>query len=1305
MKRKTFIFIILIVLNFHLFCVIEEIASFKGFLYGNAPECEYDNWISHIVEGIAAPGYNVYAPYDRQTDDFGNFIIPTDTMLIHWENAVLQFVSGNLEQAQDTLDLYEIPYNVVIFYDTDTGRTYHILREILNMQYYDDNGTNNHYDDEMGSFDNGWGLYIHYPDGPFPHITTAPHSCDDYPSIPLAYKIFVDQQSKFLCISGVGREVAWTHDGDYSNSKSLSDPTRAYDHPFNTCYRRFCDKMREEFGRREFSLQMHSFDWGNSHWGYPDVQISGGYQVASPDLPIRDHSSHKKDIINATDFCVHPANSIGIHDPVFINDFYGIHYSKYSFDFSDNDTTFAVRNHTDLWGYGENRQMQYTQSGFSHYDNFEPFFHIEFDELPNIYPQNLNNYYWFNGWDAASQTWNFEERFDRPLQYYSPWIDALTEVLPDMFQMDDNEIPDPPADFRIITENSDKITLKWTPGDCYDIDSYEILFAEEPIGEDNFTIRDRTNDGTLATLAEDQHSIAGLEQGQDYYFQLRIRDKNGNYSDVTEEIIGITGPAIMSNFTAYGRDNSVDLGWYVPEQNNCLGFNIYRRTADSENVLIDSWETNPELHGINLIEQTYTAVDSEVVNGLYYIYQTSAVDTLLNEYFYGSPAYASPQKVFEIFARQEFGVFADTCFFGMNPYASDGYDNNTFDFPTSDSLSGDYFFCEFYEENWENVPTKFEQEIYSQYDPRYYSKRWIFRFRTNQTNQTVEIGINNPNRNFDRLYLLRSGSWTNLAEDTYMFIPGVSNYYTFDLYYGNLTPDVNFTNIPNQLLYPNEVLTIDWSLDFANGIDHLNIYAENSEITIPIQTGFSPDISELDWIVPPLLFEDLKLKLDVFMLEGDTLTYFSPYKFGIVTPQTIVETYQGWKLITQNIDASFPEEIYGEGALFYEYFENEFSQIIEPEFLQPYWIFTPQDNYFVVNNAEIRRVAYDHQMVQGWNIIPNPHRANYELGQIQFVLEETVFEYYEAIQNRLIEPNLYKYDERFVPVYDLQPSDAYYLYCYEDGIKLRFIPYNAPIYSPDFEYEWLLEINAKQSGAEGSSVVVGTSSQADSLYDPVYDLLKPLDIPFDSVLSFRIPFAHNDETYDLHQSLTHPQDTSGNFHYEWNGEIDLPSLDPVNFNVIPENLPENHRIYLEMPDGIYELFQDEARVYDPADTLLEFVILITDEYFSDVEDESIPKQVTLRSYPNPFNPTGNRRNSQTSIVYSIPENGKIDLSVYNIKGQKVVTLANEAKEKGLWKQVWNGRDENEKTVSSGVYFYKLDVNGQTKAIRKCLLLK
>ena len=88
----------------------------------------------------------------------------------------------------------------------------------------------------------------------------------------------------------------------------------------------------------------------------------------------------------------------------------------------------------------------------------------------------------------------------------------------------------------------------------------------------------------------------------------------------------------------------------------------------------------------------------------------------------------------------------------------------------------------------------------------------------------------------------------------------------------------------------------------------------------------------------------------------------------------------------------------------------------------------------------------------------------------------------------------------------------------------------------------------------------------------------------------------------------------------------------------------------------------------------------------------------LSNFPNPFNP-------ETTISFSIPNESEIELSVYNIKGQKVKVLLKDNFEKGNHSIVWNGFDDSVKPVSSGVYLYKLNVNGKIEAVKKCLLLK
>lgn len=81
-----------------------------------------------------------------------------------------------------------------------------------------------------------------------------------------------------------------------------------------------------------------------------------------------------------------------------------------------------------------------------------------------------------------------------------------------------------------------------------------------------------------------------------------------------------------------------------------------------------------------------------------------------------------------------------------------------------------------------------------------------------------------------------------------------------------------------------------------------------------------------------------------------------------------------------------------------------------------------------------------------------------------------------------------------------------------------------------------------------------------------------------------------------------------------------------------------------------------------------------------------------QNYPNPFNPS-------TTINYTIKSAGAVNLSVYNLMGQKVATLVNEAKTAGTHSIRWNAAG-----AASGMYYYRLEANGQS-ITRKMMLIK
>ena len=86
----------------------------------------------------------------------------------------------------------------------------------------------------------------------------------------------------------------------------------------------------------------------------------------------------------------------------------------------------------------------------------------------------------------------------------------------------------------------------------------------------------------------------------------------------------------------------------------------------------------------------------------------------------------------------------------------------------------------------------------------------------------------------------------------------------------------------------------------------------------------------------------------------------------------------------------------------------------------------------------------------------------------------------------------------------------------------------------------------------------------------------------------------------------------------------------------------------------------------------------------------------LPNYPNPFNPS-------TAIPYHLPEAGHVELSIFNILGQQVRILIDGWQEAGTHAATWDGRDQQEQGLATGVYLSRLRA-GQQVMVRKMLLL-
>ena len=86
------------------------------------------------------------------------------------------------------------------------------------------------------------------------------------------------------------------------------------------------------------------------------------------------------------------------------------------------------------------------------------------------------------------------------------------------------------------------------------------------------------------------------------------------------------------------------------------------------------------------------------------------------------------------------------------------------------------------------------------------------------------------------------------------------------------------------------------------------------------------------------------------------------------------------------------------------------------------------------------------------------------------------------------------------------------------------------------------------------------------------------------------------------------------------------------------------------------------------------------------------------NYPNPFNPA-------TTIQYALPQAADVQLTVYNVVGQPVRTLVAEHQSAGRYLVEWDATADSGHSLSSGLYFYRLQAGGAFHAVKKMLLLK
>lgn len=105
-------------------------------------------------------------------------------------------------------------------------------------------------------------------------------------------------------------------------------------------------------------------------------------------------------------------------------------------------------------------------------------------------------------------------------------------------------------------------------------------------------------------------------------------------------------------------------------------------------------------------------------------------------------------------------------------------------------------------------------------------------------------------------------------------------------------------------------------------------------------------------------------------------------------------------------------------------------------------------------------------------------------------------------------------------------------------------------------------------------------------------------------------------------------------------------------------------------------------------------LAINESQFSKIIGENFQ---LFQNYPNPFNP-------KTFILIHLKRRGNVELDIFNTLGQQIRKIFSGELPTGLYKFVWDGKDGSGVSVSSGLYFYQLDV-GDSKETKKMQLIR
>lgn len=245
---------------------------------------------------------------------------------------------------------------------------------------------------------------------------------------------------------------------------------------------------------------------------------------------------------------------------------------------------------------------------------------------------------------------------------------------------------------------------------------------------------------------------------------------------------------------------------------------------------------------------------------------------------------------------------------------------------------------------------------------------------------------------------------------------------------------------------------------------------------------------------------------------------------------------------------------------------------------------------------------------------------------------------------------------------------------------------------------WRVNIALSSGEFSDKTTSFGIAPEASAGLDRL-DFRKPRAIATTPTVSFQRPAW--DKNYSTFATDIRPEfETSES----WDFEVRTTQREAsqLAFSGISK-IPDQFEVYLidEGRARTVNLREDSLYHFNPAAELSKFNIVVgkKEAVQEKLNSLALPKEFALGpNYPNPFNPT-------TTIPIAIPAASEIKLKIYNLLGTEVKTLYEGTIEAGRYWFNWDGRNEVENNVATGVYLYRLSTSKGVILLGKMILIR